>query len=364
MLGASVLGLPWSDGDETIDDVGGVPIGPAGRVMMRAFVELLKLWVSRLSPKASTQVSEAFSQLRAYYLESPASFSITEIGSSKTMHGQSGPDESDLEGQRDLMSRRGFRVMSGGTTTTDRFGDTHSENGVLQYVDLIPPVLKKHMTWTEATRREVLCTLRDRGPLETSKKDELTHTRKVDEQFLNVIRIKAGFFGDKCEDRIQVEHSSRPDELRVLALEPRPASSAVIAAARPLRHDALKVELACLPEHDRALGCEPLAEHASFDAGHKPHERLAPRLDGPLAHVVTVEPQKVEGNQRSLGPAVACHERMEVASTVLSDRHGLAVDQRLGAAEAANRLGDPCKAIREVRAASGPDFDSLALLEG
>jgi hypothetical protein len=32
---------------------------------------------------------------------------------------------------------------------------------------------------------------------------------------------------------------------------------------------------------------------------------------------------------------------MEVALPVVYERHSLAVDQRLGAAEAANRLGDP-----------------------
>ena len=39
--------------------------------------------------------------------------------------------------------------------------------------------------------------------------------------------------------------------------------------------------------------------------------------------------------------------RAEVAPSVGSERHRLAVDQGLGAVKAGNRLGDPCKAIRE-----------------
>jgi len=41
----------------------------------------------------------------------------------------------------------------------------------------------------------------------------------------------------------------------------------------------------------------------------------------------------------------------------------IAVDRRLVCGLAANRLGDPCEPIREVRAASAPDVDALVLLE-
>jgi hypothetical protein len=135
-------------------------------------------------------------------------------------------------------------------------------------------------------------------------------------------------------------------------------------AGRPLRHDPLKAKLACLLEHDRALGTERLAEHDSFGACDEPRERLAPRLDGPLAQVVAVETQKIEGSQRGHEPALGGQERVEVAPPVGSQRHRFAVDQRLGAAEAANHLGDPCKAIREVGAASAPDLDAFAVLKG
>ena len=44
--------------------------------------------------------------------------------------------------------------------------------------------------------------------------------------------------------------------------------------------------------------------------------------------------------------------RAGVDPPVVSQSHGLAVDQRLRAVEAGNGHGDPCKAIREVSAAS------------
>ena len=62
----------------------------------------------------------------------------------------------------------------------------------------------------------------------------------------------------------------------------------------------------------------------------------------------------------SLAKAVV---RAEVAPSVGSERHCLAVDQRGGAAEA-SCLGHLCKAIREVGGASAPDLDALAVLKG
>jgi hypothetical protein len=55
---------------------------------------------------------------------------------------------------------------------------------------------------------------------------------------------------------------------------------------------------------------------------------------------------------------------MEVATTVVLKDDRLAVDQRLVCREAANRLRDPRKAIREVGAAAAPDLDALALFAG
>jgi hypothetical protein len=54
----------------------------------------------------------------------------------------------------------------------------------------------------------------------------------------------------------------------------------------------------------------------------------------------------------------------EVAPSVVLEDDRLAVDQRLVRREAANRLRYPRGAIREVGAASAPDLDALALLQG
>jgi hypothetical protein len=48
--------------------------------------------------------------------------------------------------------------------------------------------------------------------------------------------------------------SSRPNEIRVLGLQPVTASAAAIEAALSLRHDAFEAELAGFGEHDCALG--------------------------------------------------------------------------------------------------------------
>jgi hypothetical protein len=50
--------------------------------------------------------------------------------------------------------------------------------------------------------------------------------------------------------------SSRPDEIRVLRLQPIAAWAALIEAARPLRHDPFEAEVAGVGEHDGALGRE------------------------------------------------------------------------------------------------------------
>ena len=56
------------------------------------------------------------------------------------------------------------------------------------------------------------------------------------------------------DERADAAWRSRPDEIRVLGLQPVPARPALIEAALSFRHDALKAELAGLGEHNRALG--------------------------------------------------------------------------------------------------------------
>jgi hypothetical protein len=54
----------------------------------------------------------------------------------------------------------------------------------------------------------------------------------------------------------------------------------------------------------------------------------------------------------------------KVAPPVVVEDDRLSVDHGLVRVEGANRLGDPRKAIREVRAAAAPERDARALLPG
>jgi hypothetical protein len=95
-----------------------------------------------------------------------------------------------------------------------------------------------------------------------------------------------------------------------------------------------------------------------------PHQRLTPLLQRTQAQVVAVEAQKVEGHERGLDAAALGQERVEVAASVVLEDDRLAIDHRLVRREAAHRLRDPGKAVREVGAASAPDQDALALFAG
>jgi putative DNA primase/helicase len=175
-LAADVLEFPWSP--EIEDD----RLGPAGSAMIWAFLETFQLWLAKNDSKASTQIVEAMSQLRAFYSGAPpAAFPITS---------REGATEMDLPNQLQSTARRGFRVMSGMKDT----GDSNSVSGTLEYVDLLPSVLRQSMNWSEVTRRGVLRSLREQGLLMVSKKDELTYTRRVEGRPASVYRVKASFF--------------------------------------------------------------------------------------------------------------------------------------------------------------------------
>jgi hypothetical protein len=63
-----------------------------------------------------------------------------------------------------------------------------------------------------------------------------------------------------------IEPSRGPDEIGVLGLEPIAARLALVEAALPFRHDALKAKFAGLSENDRTLGDERFAEQNSIHA--------------------------------------------------------------------------------------------------
>ena len=73
-LAADVLQFPWA----APDGIEAEHLGPAGKAMIWAFLDILKLWVGKHGSKVSTQVAEAMSQLRAFYAGAPpAAFPIT-----------------------------------------------------------------------------------------------------------------------------------------------------------------------------------------------------------------------------------------------------------------------------------------------
>ena len=177
-LAADVLEFPWA----APEGIESEHLGPAGKAMIWAFLEILKLWVGKHGSKVSTQVAEAMSQLRAFYSgAAPAAFPIT--SRDETI-------EKDLPDQPETTARRGFRIMSG-----MRDGiDGKPVGGTLEYVDFLPSVLRQNMNWSEVTRRAVLGSLRDQKLLIASKLDEFTYTRRVDGRPASVHRVKATFF--------------------------------------------------------------------------------------------------------------------------------------------------------------------------
>jgi putative DNA primase/helicase len=187
-LAADVLAFPWSASEE----INSEHLGPAGRAMIWAFLEVFKLWLSKNGSKVSTQEAEAMSQLRAFYLgAAPGAFPITV---------RNGLEEEDEQGHSETVGRCGFMVMSGRVKSrfTDRNGverDGRFEGGTLEYVDFIPSVLRQKMNWTEVTRRGALNVLKNQEFLITGTKNgQLTFTRRVDGRLMDVHRVKGKFF--------------------------------------------------------------------------------------------------------------------------------------------------------------------------
>jgi hypothetical protein len=137
--------------------------------------------------------------------QGPAAYPISLIGRGKPLErtdpGDIAFNAEDVIGSGDLVAgqmdqhqRRGFRVMRDMTETTDAFGHVRFLGGTLEYIDIIPSVLKQELNWTEVTRRQVLGYLRDKGLMKNHKEGEFTWPRLIDGRRQSVFRIKGEFF--------------------------------------------------------------------------------------------------------------------------------------------------------------------------
>jgi hypothetical protein len=190
-LGAEALEFRWSA--ELPVPEGGAISTPA-RAMIKAFSKLLDIWLTNNGRTVSTQVNQAFDQLRNYYHGAqPAAFIIAGLKDEDRV------DDRIARAQSDAVPLLGWKVYRGLITESDNFGRERPVSGTLEYVDFKPDVLKQRMGWTKVTFQTTLRTLRDQGLLLSAKPDELQHRRRVDGKPTQVIRVKAGFFGGEDE---------------------------------------------------------------------------------------------------------------------------------------------------------------------
>jgi hypothetical protein len=162
--------------------------------MIKAFSKLLDIWLTNNGRTVSTQVNQAFDQLRNYYHGAqPAAFIVAGLKDEDRV------DDRIARAQSDAVPLLGWKVYRGLVTESDNFGRERPVSGTLEYVDFKPDVLKQRMGWTKVTFQTTLRTLRDQGLLLSAKPDELQHRRRVDGKPTQVIRVKAGFFGGEDE---------------------------------------------------------------------------------------------------------------------------------------------------------------------
>jgi hypothetical protein len=92
---------------------------------------------------------------------------------------------------------------------------------------------------------------------------------------------------------------SRPDEIRILRLQPTAAPPALVEAAGSLRHDPLQAKLAGFGVYYRAIFDERFAEQDCVAASlsDETHERFPPPLQPALPQIVAAKTQKVEGDE-------------------------------------------------------------------
>ena len=207
-LGAEALKFPWSA--ELPVPEGGAVSTPA-RAMIKAFSKLLDIWLTNNGRTVSTQVNQAFDQLRNYYHGAqPAAFIVAGLKDEGRV------DDRIARAQSDAVPLLGWKVYRGLVTEFDNFGRERPVSGTLEYVDFKPDVLKQRMGWTKVTFQTTLRTLRDQGLLLSAKPDELQHRRRVEGKPTQVIRVKAGFSGQRRRELIL----RWPLELENLPLNP------------------------------------------------------------------------------------------------------------------------------------------------
>jgi hypothetical protein len=190
-LGAEALEFPWSA--ELPVPEGGAISAPAC-AMLKAFAKLLDIWLANNGKTVSTQVNQAFDQLRNYYHGAPAAAFLV-----AGLKDEARVDNRIARAQSDAVPLLGWKIYRDLMTEVDSFGRERPVSGVLEYVDFKPDVLKQRMGWTKVTLQTTLRTLRDQGLLLSAKPDELQHVRRVDGKRAQVIRVKSEFFGGEDE---------------------------------------------------------------------------------------------------------------------------------------------------------------------
>jgi hypothetical protein len=189
-LAAETLEFPWS---AELPVPEGRSISAPACAMIQAFSRFLDIWLSNNGRAVSTQVNQAFGQLRNYYHGAqPAAFVVAGL--------KDGGDDKIMKAQSDTVPHLGWKVFRNLVTEVDNFGRERAVSGTLEHVDFKPDVLKQRMGWTEVTLKATLRALRDQGLLLSTKPKELRHRRKMDGKLTPVIRVKAEFFGDEDEE--------------------------------------------------------------------------------------------------------------------------------------------------------------------
>ena len=139
--------------------------------MIKAFARFLGIWLTNNGETVSTQVNQAFDQLRNYYHSAPPAAFIV-VG----LKDEGRADDKIARPQADTVPLLGWKVYRDLDDRDRQLGRERPVSGTLEYVDFKPDVLKQRMGWTKVTFKTTLRTLRDQGLLLSAKPDELQHS--------------------------------------------------------------------------------------------------------------------------------------------------------------------------------------------